>query len=316
MYNQEEGAFIIIEISFNWICYNKLMDEENNKSGSSEQMMEDTLVLSSRYKNLNFIGEGGVGKVYKAWDVLLNKYVAIKIIEKKGLSEEARKRILREVEARDLVHENLVRYYDINEYKNYLAISMEFIEGTTLKNRLKKGVFKEKEVEEILYMLNDVLEYLHNKGVIHRDINPTNIFLTENKKIKLGDFGLAHHEKKYDRITVAGKIFGTPHYMSPEQISGDNMTKESDYYALGITIYELLSGTPPFSGNIMEIFNQHLKKEVPKLNVSDKFNTLIKGLTIKDPQKRWGYEEVKNFLKTKENNFIPFLRKIKKFFYF
>lgn len=288
------------------------MVENKDYPTSSESQMEDTLLLSSRYKNLNFIGEGGIGKVYKAWDTLLNKYVAIKIIEKKGLSEEARKRILREVEARDLAHENLVRYYDINEYKNYLAISMEFIEGNTLKNRLKKSVFKETEVEEILSALNDVLKYLHNKGIIHRDINPTNIFITENKKIKLGDFGFAHLEKQHDRITIAGKVFGTPHYMSPEQISGNNYSKASDYYALGITIYELLSGTLPFSGPIVDIFRKHLEKEVPKLNVSERFNSLIKGLTKKDPDKRWGYEEVIKFLQDEKKPFFLFFKKIKK----
>lgn len=292
------------------------MDKDNGfQNPDFKSTMEDTLLLSSRYKNLNFIGEGGVGKVYKAWDTLLNKYVAIKIIDKKGLSEEARKRILREVEARDLAHENLIRYYDINEYKNYFAISMEYIEGTTLKEKLKKGVFKEKEVEEIIFILNDVLKYLHGKGVIHRDINPTNIFITEDNKIKLGDFGIAHMERKFDRITVIGKIFGTPFYMSPEQISGKDITKASDYYSLGITIYELLSGKTPFSGSITEIFDNHLKNKIPKLNVSKKFNEIIKGLTEKNPNERWGYNELNEILKRKETLFFSFLNKFKKIFF-
>ncbi|MEJ5166999.1 MAG: protein kinase [Thermoanaerobaculia bacterium] len=268
---------------------------------------EEGQPFSARFKNLKFLGQGGSGRVYKAHDTNLNEYVAIKLIEKKGLSEESKKRILREVSvARKLSHPNLVKYYDINEDRDHLIIIMEYIEGTSLDKKIRKeGPFKEEEIKNILLILVDVIKYLHDNKIIHRDIKPANIFITDKGEVKLGDFGIIHLKETHEKLTKTEQAIGTPTYMSPEQITGKEIDEKSDWYSLGITIYEMIQGDVPFSGTIGEIIKGHFEKEIPEVKSSKLFNKLIKGLTIKNPKKRWGYEEIKKYLEGKTLPLLP-----------
>ncbi len=288
------------------------MQDENEKDKTLKIPLDEfskrqSFFSSSRFNNLKFLGEGGSGRVYKAYDNVLKEYVAIKLIPKDGLDEQGKERLLREVRvARNLSHKNLLKYYDINEDKDYLIIIMEYIDGETLERKLRReGKLKEEEIKDILLKLTDIIDFLHKNGIIHRDIKPANIFITKNGEMKLGDFGIIHLKEEYERLTKTNQTIGTPTYMSPEQLTGEELTEKSDYYSLGITLYEMLTGDVPFSGTIGEIIKNHLSQEVPSIEGSKKFNKLLRGLTLKDSKSRWGYEEIQRYLEDKKLPLLP-----------
>lgn len=288
------------------------MQDENKKDKTlkiplNEFSKKQSFLSSPRFNNLKFLGEGGSGRVYKAYDNVLKEYVAIKLIPKDSLDEKGKERLLREVRvARNLSHKNLLKYYDINEDKDFLIIIMEYIDGETLERKLRReGKLKEEEIKDILLKLIDIIDFLHKNGIIHRDIKPANIFITKNCEIKLGDFGIIHLKEEYERLTKTNQVIGTPTYMSPEQLTGKELTEKSDYYSLGITVYEMLKGDVPFSGTIGEIIKSHLSQEVPSIKGSKKFNKLLKGLTLKDSKSRWGYDEIIKYLENKKLPLLP-----------
>jgi len=213
---------------------------------------------SKRYKIIEKIGEGGMGTVYKAEDLLLKRIVALKILHKKLMDNtKAIERFYTEARsAAALNHPNIVTVFDVGQMGEDYFITMEFIEGESFISFIERKKFL--SIPQFIFVathLFKALDYAHRKGVIHRDIKPHNIMLTKDKQLKIMDFGLAIILSDY-KSGETGIISGTPHYMSPEQIQGEKVDHRTDIYSAGATLYHLITGSPPFTGD--NIFFQHL----------------------------------------------------------
>jgi serine/threonine-protein kinase len=221
--------------------------------------------ILGNYRVLRKIGKGGMGTVYMARDVGLERDVAVKIISPElarnpGLM--ARFRVEAIAQAR-LNHSNIVTIHSFEQQKDTYYIVMEYVEGKTLKEMIKERTkMPVKQALKIFSRLLDGIAYAHRKGVMHRDIKPANIFITPDETVKIGDFGIAK-VSGIDGLTRAGSTVGTPLYSSPEQIRGEKMGPGTDIYSLGVTLYEMLTGVQPFktgSGSDFEIQQAHLEK--------------------------------------------------------
>jgi tetratricopeptide (TPR) repeat protein len=207
-----------------------------------------------QYQIVELIGEGGMASVYKAWQPSLRRYVALKVLAP-HLSHDAEfvKRFHQEaVSAANLRHTNIVTIHDVGTESGYHYIAMEFVEGTSLEERIRSGqAFGPEEAEDVLSQVGAALDYAHQRGFIHRDIKPANILIDEGGRAVLTDFGIVKAlsgSGVTSALTQAGTVFGTPQYMSPEQVQDEPLDHRSDLYALGIVCYEMLSGQVPFDG--------------------------------------------------------------------
>lgn len=195
------------------------------------------------YKMDKKLGEGGMGKVYKAIDTITNRVVALKFISNQVITHQDHKRFFQEVRAISrLTHDNIIQLYEVGEQPT-LYYAMEYIEGKTLKDVHKLSY---KQTANILREVAVALDYAHSKNIVHRDIKPDNIILTEKYQAKLTDFGLAKDTEMQNSISRTGSIVGTPAYLSPEQVQGAKVTPQSDIYSVGATLYYVLTGQPPF----------------------------------------------------------------------
>jgi len=207
-----------------------------------------------RYKVLEGIGFGAMGAVYKAFDPLIKRTLAIKTIRLDIPRQSPQYKSFIERfyhEARisgTLSHPNIVTLFDIGEENGVPYLAMEFVEGDTIASILERGVrFKPEKVVGLVSQIAAALDYAHGKGVIHRDVKPANLMLYEEERIKVTDFGIA---KLVDaEMTQSGTLLGTPSYMSPEQAMGDKLDGRSDIFSLGVCAFEMLSGEQPFPGN-------------------------------------------------------------------
>ena len=202
----------------------------------------------SHYKILEKIGEGGMGVVYKAEDKKLKRTVALKFLPPEWTHEpEAKKRFLREAQAAAaLDHPNICTIYEINSAKGKIFISMAYIKGQTLKHKLESGPLEIQDAQGIIMQIALGLHEAHQNGIVHRDIKPGNIMLTEKGLAKITDFGLAKLETGAD-MTRTIRIMGTVAYMSPEQARGEKVDLRSDIWSVGVMFYEMLTGKLPFS---------------------------------------------------------------------
>ena len=244
--------------------------------------------IKKRFELESVIGKGNMGVVYKAFDNELKEYVALKVLRKELESDEKALESFRSevIAARHLTHNNIVRIYDIGEEAGKRYISMEYIDGGSLVDFIKSN--EKLNLEKIIKLSIDVasaLAYAHSQGVLHRDIKPANILLNKNGDIKLSDFGIALTIKE-DNETNSNIIAGTPTYMSPEQIKGESTTTASDIYSMGVVMYELLSGNPPFMGE--NILQQHLSSSPnPIDNISDDVSGIVMKCLEKKPADRY-----------------------------
>ena len=259
-------------------------------------------VISGKYKIYDKVGSGGMATVYLARDLKTNEIVAIKILHSEyAENENFVKRFLKEAEiAIRMKHENIAQVRDFGKDGETYFIVMEYVQGKTLEQILEeKGSLPYEEVVRIASEVAKALGYARSKGLIaHRDIKPQNIMLTANGKVKVMDFGIAKLSGG-EGLTAADSILGTPFYMSPEQAKGQKADIRSDLYALGITMYQMLTGKVPFDGETpWSVISMHLTKEVPPINLSDvpeKLKKVIFKLLEKDPKKR--YQNPKELLK-------------------
>ena len=212
------------------------------------------------------LGKGGMGTVYSAFDPTIQRPVAIKALIKRALDPDQAMGILdrfkREAQAAGrLMHPNIVQVYDYGESQEVAFIAMELVAGKTLHQRLlERRRYDFKQIASIVEQLLSALEYAHQNGVIHQDIKPANILLTNDGRIKVTDFGIAHVEST--RMVVNNEPLGTPHFMAPELINGDTATPSSDVYSAGTVAYELLTGQRAFSGTTAFVMRQVMDPEV------------------------------------------------------
>ncbi|MFW5968833.1 MAG: protein kinase domain-containing protein, partial [Persicimonas sp.] len=247
--------------------------------------------LSRRYEIIDEVARGGMGIVYKARDTVLGRVVAFKILgENLRDNETAVKYFLREARAAAaLSHPNIVTIYDAGEQDGEFYMAMEFVEGTTLKELVQRaGALDEKKLHYILVNCCRALHYAHSKGVIHRDIKSGNVMLTRDKALKIMDFGLAKFLREYQNNHT--QQVGTPFYMSPEQIIGEDIDFRSDLYSLGCTLFECATGKVPFDKGDLSYHHLHTEPPDPRemnSRLGPEISKLILKLLAKDPDERF-----------------------------
>jgi len=214
--------------------------------------MEATPQKIGKYDVIDPLGQGAMGVVYKAFDPLIKRFVALKTIQPGFMTpqdDDSSMRFQREAQAAGkLTHPNIVAIYEYGEDQGRAFIAMEYVEGRTLGDLFKQGHhFNLTDIHKVLSGVLSALNYSHGMGVIHRDIKPGNIMLDEAGTVKVMDFGVAHLQSS--DMTMTGTILGTPGYMSPEQLLGEPVDPRSDLYSTGIVLYELLVGERAFTGS-------------------------------------------------------------------
>ena len=206
-------------------------------------------LLDNRYEILEVIGTGGMAVVYKARCHRLNRLVAIKILKDEySKDEEFRRRFHAESQAVAMLgHPNIVQVYDVSSTGEADYIVMELIDGITLKQYMeKKGVLNWKETLHFGMQIAKALEHAHSRGIVHRDIKPHNVMVLKNGSVKVADFGIAQVMSKSNTLTK--EALGSVHYISPEQAKGGRVDNRSDIYSLGVVMYEMMTGRPPYDG--------------------------------------------------------------------
>lgn len=220
-------------------------------------------LLNNRYEIVEKVGEGGMAVVYKAMDKLLNRYVAVKLLksEFEGNEEFIRRFNIESQAAASLSHPNIVPIYDVGQSGTLQYIIMEYLDGITLKEYIaeKRGAIYWKEATDISMQICSALEHAHSKHIIHRDIKPQNIMMTQSGVIKVTDFGIA---RAANTVTTTMEAVGSAHYLSPEQARGGYTDQRSDIYSLGVVMYELFTGRLPFDGETpVAVAMQHMQAE-------------------------------------------------------
>jgi predicted Ser/Thr protein kinase len=213
--------------------------------------LEPGMRLGERFVIQRALGSGGMGAVYLANDERLGEQVALKIMHGMALLDPAASdRLRREASAaRRISHPNVVKIHDVGEDQGHLFLSMEYVEGQSLKELISRhSVLPVERVRSYVAEICEGLAAAHGQGVIHRDLKPGNILVTPDQRVKIIDFGLARIAN-LEGMTATGMLLGTPEYMAPEQIKGGNIDARTDLYALGALTYHALTGRPPFTGD-------------------------------------------------------------------
>jgi len=251
--------------------------------------------ISDRYKILELIGGGGMSNVYLAHDMILNRDVAIKILRYDFSNEdELHRRFQREaLSATSLTHPNIVSVYDVGDDGDLHYIVMEYVQGKTLKQYIQEfAPISPARSVHIMKQLTSAIANAHENHIIHRDIKPQNILMDAEGNVKITDFGIAM-TLSATSFTQTNSVLGTVHYLSPEQARGGTATNKSDIYALGIVLYELLTGELPFSGeSAVSIALKHLQAETPSVRAFDatipqSLENVVLKATAKDSSHRY-----------------------------
>lgn len=284
-------------------------------------MLEAGKTLNGRYKIQSLIGTGGMAAVYLAKDLILDRLVAIKVLRLDfRQNDDAMRRFRREaLSATQLTHPNIVGVYDVGQSQEMNYIVMEYVEGTDLKDYVRqRGALHPIEAVRIMMQIVSAIAAAHQNRIIHRDIKPQNILIDREGNVKITDFGIAVALSDTS-LTQTNTLLGSVHYLSPEQARGGMATIQTDIYALGIVLYELLTGRVPFDGEspvsiALKHFQDPLPSVVnPKAMVPQSLENIVLKATAKDPMNRYRscyemFQDLKTCLDSTrlyEKKFIP-----------
>ncbi|MFI5120589.1 MAG: serine/threonine protein kinase [Thermoanaerobaculia bacterium] len=261
--------------------------------------MADTIPPGSRfgdYEILEVLGAGGMGKVYRARDLTLDRLVALKTLARElSADTDYVQRFLKEARAAArLNHPNIVQIYDFGCVDSIYYLAMEFVDGHSLGTYLKRGHFSESESIQIIRHACRALSVAHADGIVHRDIKPDNLMLTSRGDVKLVDLGIAKRVDEEVSLTQTGQAIGTPHYISPEQIRGQrDIDSRADIYSLGATLYHLLTGHTPYPGSSGPIvMSMHLVEPLPdprrfEASLTDGVCRVVRKMMAKSREERY-----------------------------
>ncbi|MCD8846095.1 Stk1 family PASTA domain-containing Ser/Thr kinase [Mammaliicoccus sciuri] len=252
-------------------------------------------IIAGRYEFVKYLGGGGMSNVYLAKDKILNRDVAVKVINIPPYEKEkAVVRFEREVQNTTILsHSNVVNVLDVEEDDNCYYLVMEYIEGPTLKEYLcKEGKLSADEAVEMTLQILKGIAHAHHHRIIHRDIKPQNILMTKNGTLKILDFGIARALSE-TALTETNHVMGSVQYLSPEQAKGQSTDESSDIYSIGIVLYELLTGHPPFNGETpVSVAIKHIQEELPSIrkerpSIPQSIENVIMKATRKEKSQRY-----------------------------
>ena len=284
-------------------------------------MLETGKTLNGRYKIQTLIGTGGMAAVYLAKDLILDRLVAIKVLRLDfRQNNDAMRRFRREaLSATQLTHPNIVGVYDVGQSQEMNYIVMEYVEGTDLKDYIRqRGALHPIEAVRIMMQIVSAIAAAHQNRIIHRDIKPQNILIDREGNVKITDFGIAVALSDTS-LTQTNTLLGSVHYLSPEQARGGMATIQTDIYALGIVLYELLTGRVPFDGeSAVSIALKHFQEPLPPVvnptaMVPQSLENIVLKATAKDPMNRYRscyemFQDLKTCLDSTrlyEKKFVP-----------
>jgi serine/threonine protein kinase len=277
-------------------------------AGPAHVDLAEGTVIAGVYQIIKQIGAGGMGEVYLTEHLTLGRQCAVKVMPPAQVTAVGWQRFQNEARTfAKLAHINLVRVSDLGIHDGYLPFyAMDYVEGQTLSDLLaKQGPLPVERAAEIFMQVCDGVEYAHRNGIIHRDLKPANIMIAREDKsnpekvtVKILDFGLAkltQHDRKQQSLTAAGEMFGSPCYMSPEQCNSEKLDNRSDIYSVGCTLFESLTGRPPFYGNMaVAILSSHIFGQPPTLEslsgpgkFPDAMEIVVAKLLRKNPAERY-----------------------------
>jgi len=249
-------------------------------------------LVGGRYEITGLVASGGMGEVYRARDTVLERIVALKVLRDGDESFRARFRSEATNAAR-LSHPGIVQVYDFGASDADPFIAMEFVDGRTLRDILQSRTALTPAIAaRIVARVGAALEHARRQGVVHRDVKPDNVIVTADGAVKVTDFGLSRTHAD-STVTQAGMVMGTAHYLAPEQVTGDRVDHRADLYALGVVLYEMLTGTPPFpADSAPAVAYRRVNEDVPSAlgvnpDVPRALDVVLQNLTARDPDERY-----------------------------
>lgn len=246
------------------------------------------------YRITGFLGAGGMGEVYAGEHAKLGRRAAIKVLGAASEDESFKARFFNEARLQaSLHHPHVAALYDFQEIGGQLCIFMEYVDGESLEDLVKRRAFTVEDALQTFAAICEAIAYVHANGIVHRDIKSQNVKLTANGTIKMLDFGIAKSAADVEKLTQTGGVIGTPHYLAPEQLSGKNASPQTDVWALGVLLYEMLTGETPFNADTLASLCYQITMEdfpVPENRnpaVSKQVSKIVAKCLKKNPAERY-----------------------------